>query len=218
MEKDAPLLKEELGNCIECIFHSLWPDSHIAKEVQGYGMKAIHALKDAKDIEALGCMGNFMTQLSALPILQQVSGLLQQIALIPAKAKTGFLDGNLGEKENVYKTLFGIRVSFEAIVKEFYKQQSDKEMLCLKQSLGISQKSSHKALLFVALLFGEEARENIYLLHGDVGINRQETTNSRKNEIKLSLYELNLSDYGNKLSFMCILIQILHKQMIHDSL
>ncbi|GKI23594.1 hypothetical protein CE91St19_29960 [Odoribacter laneus] len=218
LEKDAPLLKEELGNCIECIFHSLWPDSHIAKEVQGYGMKAIHALKDAKDIEALGCMGNFMTQLSALPILQQVSGLLQQIALIPAKAKTGFLDGNLGEKENVYKTLFGIRVSFEAIVKEFYKQQSDKEMLCLKQSLGISQKSSHKALLFVALLFGEEARENIYLLHGDVGINRQETTNSRKNEIKRSLYELNLSDYGNKLSFMCILIQILHKQMIHDSL
>ena len=101
----------------------------------------------------MGCMGNFMTQLSALPILQQVSGLLQQIALIPAKAKTGFLDGNLGEKENVYKTLFGIRVSFEAIVKEFYKQQSDKEMLCLKQSLGISQKSSHKALLFVCLLY-----------------------------------------------------------------
>ena len=27
----------------------------------------------------------------------------------------------------------------------------------------------------------------------------------------LEVYELNLSDYGNKLSFMCILIQILHR-------
>ncbi len=187
----------------------------LTKALNNAMLNVIDGMKEVKDIEAVANMGNFLRPLPALHSMLAVGQLVEQLALIPQKQRTFFLDNNLSKKDQRYAELFAMRGTFELLAKQFYDQLSDDDMHLLKQTLNISQKSSHRALLFIAMFFmpKDGNRETLYLLHGDMGINNQETTNSRMNEIKRSLTKLHLPDYNNKLSFVAMLICILHKEL-----